>query len=428
MAWNQVSSKCTGMVFFRGSIAPMAREFDFLRQLGVTATPRTPADHELWAMKLSHPSWGNARLASPRKTGPVPKIIVQFDARLGDSERTDALLGQSSVLIEVEGDKGDVLRDRKRLLRFLNAVMGDDGLISLDMTALRFWSRAALADELCHDADLDIDSLFTIHAIHTRGQEHTHWYHTHGLAQIGFFDFDIINPSPDLLTGRCHDFARAVAFSIVEGKVAASTPLARISSAGPIRLVEVSEFNRRAPKGVRALRDSDEIHNRNRTVLCEPVRPKWTHRFIKPPVLPSRLLSSPQGEFMVYFPSGATRLMAQRARQTYEMFRALTQEFAELKSKPIVKLGYRIDNGGKDDFEHMWFEVHELHADGIDATLVNQPRNISSMKQGDRRVHPLDRLTDWMLLGPTGTINPRDTRPARVARQDRDKILRLLGR
>jgi uncharacterized protein YegJ (DUF2314 family) len=427
MAWNKISSKCTGAVFFRGAIAPLAREFADLRTMKISSVPDTAREHELWALRLSHPKWGAARLSSKRRAGPIPKPILQFDARLGDAEKADASLGKSAVLIELDGDKGDVLRDRKRLLRFLNAAMGSDGLISLDMTAMRFWSRAALVDELCHDADLDIDSLFTIHAIH-RGDNKPYWCHTHGLAEIGFFDFDILNPSPDLLTSRCHDFARAMAFSIVEDKVKASTPLATISSAGPIRLVDVDEFNRRASRNDRALRDDDEIHNRNRTILCEPVKPRWTHKFLPPPPVPSRLLSGPQGEFMVYFPSAATRLMERRARQTYEMFRRLSVEFADLKSKPIVKLGYPINSGNPDEKEHMWFEVHALHDDGIDATLVNQPRNIRSLQQGDRRVHSLDRLTDWMLIGATGTINPRDTRPARVARQNREKILQLLDK
>jgi uncharacterized protein YegJ (DUF2314 family) len=413
------------VVFFRGSIAPQSHEFNFLQKLNIKIRPDTAAGNEAWAVRLSHPVWGTARLAAPVKTTPIPKPILQFDARLDPSEKAEAALGRSGVKVEVEGEKGDVLRDRKRLLRFLNAVMGSDGLIALDLTAYRFWSRAALADELCHDADLDIDSLFTIHAIYDE-QKTTRWYHTHGLAEIGFFDFDVIRPHADLISARCHDFARAVAFGIVEEKVQPSTPVARLSSAGPIRLVEIGEFNRRASKPDKLCRDTDELHNKNRTVLCDPVRPSWVHRFFPPPVTPSKLLSGPQGEFMVYFPSHATRLMEKRARKTYSMFRVLTDEFAELKSKPIVKLGYRIDGGGEDDLEHMWFEVNALHEDSIDATLVNQPNHISKMKTGDRHRHSLEKLTDWMLIGPVGTINPRDTRAARIARANREKILEVL--
>jgi uncharacterized protein YegJ (DUF2314 family) len=146
------------------------------------------------------------------------------------------------------------------------------------------------------------------------------------------------------------------------------------------------------------------------------------------PAIPSGLLSAPQGDFMVYFPANASRLMTRRARETYGMFRQLNAEFADLKIKPIVKIGLPIDGGKTDDLEHMWFEVHALNEDTIDATLINKPYNVSSIKQGDRRLHSLEVLTDWMLLGPTGNMTPRDTRPARSARLNRGKILELLAK
>jgi hypothetical protein len=87
-----------------------------------------------------------------------------------------------------------------------------------------------------------------------------------------------VDSEPDLLTSRCHDFARALAFAIVEGKVQAATPLVTISSAGPLRLVSVDEFNRRANKADRQLRDLDDAHNKNRTVLCDPAGSRWIDR------------------------------------------------------------------------------------------------------------------------------------------------------
>ena len=409
-------------------MAPRAQEFAHLESAQINIVGDKPTEWEAWALRLSHPRWGQARLASPKRTEPVPKAVVQFDNRLDESEKSVALHGQSSVSVNLDGAKTDVLRDRKRLLRFLNAVMGEDGLIAYDATASRFWSRAALADELSHDADLDIDSLFTIHAITANQSEEVNWYHTHGLAEIGFFDFDILRPSADLLTSRCHDFARAVAFAIVEGKVQSSTPFAKILSTGPLRFVDVAEFNRRAAKRDRDLRDTDEFHNQNRTVLCDPVKVNWFSKLLGSPATPSRMLSAPQGDFMVFFPTNATRLMARRAQQTYTQFRQLTDEFAELQAKPIVKLGYQVDGGDAGDLEHMWFEVHTLNERTIDATLINQPRLVSSLKAGQRRQHPMELLTDWMLLSPTGAINPRDTRPARTARLHRDKILEQLAK
>src|SRR5207248_2514776 len=78
----------------------------------------------------------------------------------------------------------------------------------------------ALDDELCHDADLDIESLYTLHAVtgDEAGDEAVIWLHSHGLAEIGLFDFDVLRPSEDLL-GRGRDALRAVAFAILDGAV-----------------------------------------------------------------------------------------------------------------------------------------------------------------------------------------------------------------
>src|SRR5215472_17804135 len=161
--WNERSVTCYGAVFFRGTLPPRAEEVAYLQQPGITLSPITGTDNEAWAMKMSHPAWGTARLAALRKPMPIPQVLIKYDNRLDENEKKDAALGQSSLGVQVEGATGNILRDRKRLLRFLDAVMGDDGLVAMDLTAQRFWSSAALADELRHDADLDIDSLMTLH-------------------------------------------------------------------------------------------------------------------------------------------------------------------------------------------------------------------------------------------------------------------------
>ncbi len=435
MAWNKRSAASLGVAYFRGSVPPKLSEFGFLADRRITVRP---AADDRASADLFHPEWGAARLTIPRKPLAVPRPMVAYDVRLDPTERADALLGQSGVYVRLAGDKGDVLRDRKRLLRFLDAVLGTDGLIAFDATASRFWPRPALADELAHDADLDIDALFTIHAVTEAGRvagagtgadgPACRWYHTHGLAEIGFFDFDVVRPHQSLVTARCHDFARAVAFGIIDGKVQRTTEAARICSGGPVRLVDVAEYNRRASAADRAARDADEFHNRDRTVLCDVAAGgKLRRKLFGAKARPSRLLMADQGEFVVYFPTEATRLMARRARQTYGRFRDLTAELADLRFKPIVKLGYQTDGGGPTDLEHMWFEVHATYDDGVDATLTNAPHRVAALRLGDRGRHPIDRLTDWALIGPTGMVTPRDTRPARTARLHRNDLVAHLA-
>jgi hypothetical protein len=73
--------------------------------------------------------------------------------------------------------------------------------------------------------------------------------------------------------------------------------------------------------------------------------------------------------------------------------------------------------------EHLWFEVHDVKNDHLDATLVNDPFDISSMKVGDRRHHAAELVTDWAIMTPLGQLTPRSLELARKLRELRPKIL-----
>ena len=63
----------------------------------------------------------------------------------------------------------------------------------------------------------------------------------------------------------------------------------------------------------------------------------------------------PPGQFVIYVPTSMTELMAERAKATLGVLRAMAAEFAEFEVVTIAKLGYPTRDGGK---EHLWFEVH----------------------------------------------------------------------
>ena len=356
-------------------------------------------------------------------------VLVDWDPFLTADERQEALAGQTGVCVLVQGKRGNVLRDRKFLLRYMRALMGDDGVSSLDHVGQRFWSRQALDEELSHDADLDVTSIHVLHTI-TADEEKSDqesevvWVHSHGLAEIGFLDFDILKPSADVL-GRGNDALRAIALALVEGKVTgtvASFPLAH--PGGDVRFVEIGDFLRKAPADVLALRQADKDHNVKRLVLCEPEGKLLGRWFGK--VRPSRFLSQEApDEMLVRFSSEATELMAERARATYSVFRALAAEFAELELPVLAKLGYVIDGGKEDEKEHLWFEVHDAKDGRLDATLGNDPFHIARMKQGQRDWHDLERMTDWTILTPLGPINPRSLLPARIIRDHWDEFVKI---
>lgn len=424
MDWRNRSVRCHGSVLFRGRIAPRLEEFGQLQKAGVRVEPRQ-GERAHWVADLEHPRWGRATAVCLRDPPTPPRAFIVHDARLSRDEKEQALAGGPSVSVACEGTRSNVLRDRKTLLQFLHCLTGDDGVVAIDHTAMRCWSPEALVDETCHDAEPDIDALFTLHAVGSDDADRPTWLHTHGLADVGFFDFDILNPSEGLFD-RVYDAVRAIAFAVVEGAVKTATPRYEFASpGGEVRFVEVGRFNRSADAATAALRvGADEDHNRQRSVVCEPAGGLLGRWFRRP--RPSRWLSGPMdGEVVLQFSTAASQLMAERARGTYGMFRRLADELAEFGFPIIAKLGYPVDGGGADNLEHLWFTAHALHDGRIDATLESEPFDIAAMKLGERGEHPVEQLTDWAILTPLGMVTPRDTTPARVIRRNREEFRRL---
>ncbi|MGA2498878.1 MAG: DUF4026 domain-containing protein [Tepidisphaeraceae bacterium] len=426
MGWKDKQAHCAGSVFFRGQLAPRPEEFSHLEKQGVTlrATPEREGSH--WHLTLAHPKWGTAQAMCLKHAPLPPRVIFEWDPGLTDEERQEAQLGASSVSVIMEGVRGDILRDRKALLWFLGAIAGQEGVVAIDHSSERCWSRASLDEELCHDASLDIEAMFVLHAVRANAESKTtDWLHTHGLASIGLLDFDILRPSAELL-GRSRDLLRAIALGIAEGGVTRNMPSWRL--AGPafdVGFMDAASFMAAGPRWARDIRTAtDKGHTEDRTILVEPG--KWW----KPRRLfgaePSRFLSGEQpDDLLIQFSDDATFLMQTRARAMYPLLRRLAEEMREFDFTVAVKLGYEADagNGRK---EHLWFRVHAAEDTRVDATLLNHPFNIARIHKGERGWHDTGRLTDWMILTPLGQITPRDVMLARRIRANRDKLLKLM--
>ncbi|HOB73746.1 MAG TPA: DUF4026 domain-containing protein [Phycisphaerae bacterium] len=425
LGWLKRKTQFCGSVHFRGTLPPRAEEFKYLEERGIQLAPCPPPEGMLWGLRMAHPDWGEATLLCPREPVTPPAEVVTRDYRLTQSEKEAARAARSSVLVHSTGPRSQVLRDRKLALRFLDAVMGADGLFACDHGAQRFWSPDALREELCHDADLDIDCLMSFHAVkEDDDSDKVGWLHSHGLAELGFFDFDILRPAEALLGAWGNDLLRAIAYAIVEEQASLSTPCFELARpGGMVRFVEVSQFTRLASPADVALRtpESDQWHHDRRAVLCDPVRRFLGRWFQK--ARPSRFLSSVLSDGLVIsFSKGATELMAERARGTYRLFQELVAELAEFEFPALVKLGYPMDGGGGDGQEHLWFEVHECLAGHVDATLVNTPIAVAGLQEGRRALHPVEYLSDWVIMTPLGPINPRQTGVLRAIREKRDLL------
>ena len=140
MSWASKKVDCAGGVWFRGSMPPRLENFTQLAEAGVVVRPQQVEKGEqvLWRAELEHPAWGVAQVMCLRNFCMVPREVVAHDPRLTDEDREKAVLAGSDVLIKLEVSQKNVLRDRKRLLRYLRLFMGDDGLIAVDPGTQKF--------------------------------------------------------------------------------------------------------------------------------------------------------------------------------------------------------------------------------------------------------------------------------------------------
>jgi hypothetical protein len=443
MRWFEKKVTTVGSVLFRGTIQPRAAEFEpLLTSAGVAARPQPAGDDVAWRLRLERAGWAEADLFCLKTYLPVPPALVAFDPRLSDAERQATLAARSAVQVSMAGARDDVLRDHKEFLRALRIVMGADGVMAIDHRSNKFWTREALDDELAHDAPVDVEALFTLHAVYGAddapdtappaggsAERQVYWLHSHGLAELGAFDFDILQPSADFVSGSS-DPTRALAYAILDGEVTPNGgPFELSAPGGVVEAVPAATFQRTADERYATLREAED-HTESRVVLCYPKSRGWLARLVgrsdRP--RPARWMTQPLGDGrVVHFTHAGTHMMEERARATYGVFRSLMTELADLSLPALVKLGYVVDGGGADAREHLWFEVHEAGPDAIDATLMNQPFNIARMSAGQRGRHAVDLLTEWQIMTPVGSITPRSMRAARVIRENREKFAQALA-
>jgi hypothetical protein len=437
MGWwkRKPSTVQAGSVLFRGRWAARPEDFAFLEAAGVRTGIAERRPDGGWSLPIDHADWGRATLFALPDFPTPPACLVGSDPRLNEEERAEISTCQQAFGVTAEPRRGDVLSDRKDLLRFLHAILGKEGVAGVDHAAQAFWSRRGLEDELAHDAPLDVDAIYTVHMIlqdeppPSADVPRAHWFHTHGLREIGFRDFDLLEPD-DGLRGHAHDLLRALAFATVEGRLEPGGPALDLVAGAKVAAVDARTFLDRTPPGshVRYRAAVDEDHLQGHVVICDPAPGSWLTRLFRGgSPCPSRFLKGPlPEEVLIQFSNSATDLMAGRARRMLPVLHSLAVELAEFQFPTLVKLGYPVDGGGPDDREHLWFQVHAIRDGEVDATLINAPFNVSGLRSDDRGTHSLELLSDWTVLTPFGPVNPRQTRTLRFLRENRARLREVL--
>ncbi len=323
-------------------------------------------------------------------------------AHLADQEKAEAAKSRWSLGLSTQfGERP--LDEFHRQLRVL-ATIAPDSVVFFDVTACRTHGASWVREVIDSNVPPPPQSLFAIHAvIAEKGTRGGSWLHTHGLTRCGIPELEIVDVKGEAVHS-CGLLLNTVAAMFLEGDM--PEPATPFLPGADMELLWLPW-----QKGLSWIKrgrlggpdDRDEYHSGPSAILFAPRR----RLFIRRLGCPSVYLPILEGNPLLYVSSMETRRMAALALERLDRFAELFAGNAGTEDWVfLVKLGYQVDDAQEeDDREHLWFEVHHLHGDRCEATLLNEPYGISTMHEGHRGEHELSLLTDWQILCPYGRFS-----------------------
>lgn len=301
---------------------------------------------------------------------------------------------------------GSPLHEYHRQLQVLHT-LAPEAVLCYDISAC--WPRpgAWLREAAAAATPPSPTALFSIHAVSDEaGRRRKVWLHTHGLLRCGCIELEMLEipskeapPLSELLNATAGLF-------LDEGTPPPGEPFVVGHGIELLWLpwpTGVTRFSRRATG---SFDDRDEIHAVASGVLFAPGR-RFLGLFGRRYGSPRRYLPLLEGDPLLFVSSLETARMARLALERLDRFRRLQARFGDRDDWLfLVKLGYEIDDAASpEDREHLWFQVHALSGDTVEATLLNQPYSIARLHEGEQGPHSLALLTDWSILCEQGRFD-----------------------
>jgi len=343
----------------------------------------------------------------------VDTIKEQFES---EEECGEALSSKYAIYVSTFFNDF-VVYDYQRHLKLLD-ILVPSASVFIDITAFAFKNGSYLSYMATFDLPPSFDSLYSIHAIYdddTDPENVSCWFHTHGLNRAGCVELEILGVKADE-TPYSSLLSTIAKMFIERGEPKEDFVFEPIPDM-PITWINVSDaikLFRIADNDLGGVKDrSDHVHTYDSGVLVavdKKTIKKKSIEFYKDALLEVSI---------VFLSSFETFLISQAAVLKVDLFLDLFEQSKnDTKNDTddadgadgdeddegfLVKLGYGVqvpDSDEEDNFEHLWFEVHEFNEEeGIfDATLLNEPFNDAiGMHEGDRGKHSIDRLTDWLI-------------------------------
>ncbi|MBI9018958.1 MAG: hypothetical protein JEZ07_17040 [Phycisphaerae bacterium] len=417
-----------GAIWFAELELPSVSKFDQLKEQGCELSIDSTSSDCNWEMTIKHPDWGTGRLICPLKPAKADLEVIQHNALMTPQEMQNFRDDMISMAFSYEGDGSCILAQYKNALRMINAIICDDGVGCIDYNSYAIWTAENLALEVGHDAILDPQHLISYHIIRHDNQSVS--LHSHGLTDLGLFDFEILNPDPELV-GRDFSVLRAITLEIFQGNLKSDSPKFAIGD-NLMRMVPVEDFNKYASMDDMYFRrfTNDDKHNSNRSVCCQ-MPGKLLGKLSKNIKIAKFLTRSVESHREVHVNDELTAIIANRSQASWSVLGQLADDFHEFNFNIHVKLIAQTPDGKEITHQPLWFLVDEFKDDHVDVTLHAKPDYITDISVGYSDIFKIDKVLEWRIETPLGYVTSYNDLPARfIMQQDEQfrKALRLIAK
>ncbi len=248
-------------------------------------------------------------------------------------------------------------------------------------------------------------SLFRVQAIVPEGQPAHCWLHSHGLLRCGRMEVEALEV-PEDAAWPVQELLYAVGMWSLEHPLPepgeAFEPMAGARVVWLPWQEALQHVDRRATGA--SPEEREDVHGAPGAVLFTPPAGLLRKRYGSPAKYARLLTDNP----VVAVSEAETDRMSRLARERFPRFAALQERFGSREDWLFaVKIGLPTDrpveSGG---LEHLFFQVHAIKGDRVDATAMNDAYFIASVREGKRGEFPLEGMSDWTILCEHGQFSP----------------------
>jgi hypothetical protein len=364
----------------------------------MVSPPRAP--HASWEVSCTHE--GRSFSVWAQRSQGTETLHLQRDHRvLSEDERAALEKSQWSVGVVLFFGE-EPLADFHFQLRALVAV-APRGIAAFDVAAFRLHHFEWVKESAQSAAPPSPTSLFVMHFVSEGGA--AGWIHTHGLDRCGRLELELFDVKPEQSRLLGELLNSAAAFFLEQGLPAPEAAVEVGRDLPVVWLPWEEALRRHGPKFGGGKGDRDDVHSGPSAVLYAPGK-KTFGLFGSGLELPARHLGVLEGSPILYVSNAQTRRMEVLSRERLPALRVLFGKLgANERFKFLVKLGYPTVDATFGSREHIWFEAHSFGDEHVDATCINQPHAVPTLKEGQRGPHELQLLSDWTIFCPVGRFD-----------------------